>query len=414
MVADVARARPHLAGHRDFRRLWAAQAVSSIGARIAREGLPLAAVLVLQASPAALGLLAAARTAPSAIVGLVGGALVDRARRKWVLIGADLGRAAVLVMVPWAAMVHRLNLAEVFVAAAAIGALSDLYDIADHAYLPMLVGRDLILPANSRLSASESAAEIGGPALAGVLVSLLTAPIALLANVFSYLASAAILAGIRHPEPRRGSRDGAPDRIDLLGGVALAWRTAAIRPLFLSECVLSLFGGGFSALYVIFAINALRLTPAMLGITVAMGGAGSLIGAGLAGPVARRIGIGPALVASLSVSTVSAALIPLAAGGPWLAMAMLMAAQLIGDAFGTSALIYAKSLRQSLLPEEALGRVGGAFTAAAGLAAVTGALVGGVLGGAIGMRPTLAIVAAGMTLAAAPLAFSSLRRLREI
>lgn len=414
MASDVAGARSPLAGHRDFRRLWTAQAISSVGARVAREGLPLAAVLILHAPPAALGLLAAARAAPAAIVGLVGGPLVDCARRKWVLIGADLGRAAVLVLIPWAALVHQLNLVEVFAAAAAVGALSDLYDIADHAYLPTLVGRDLILPANARLSASESAAEIGGPALAGALVSLLTAPIALLANVFTYLASAAILAGIRRPEPRRGARGGEAVKIDLLGGLTLAWRHDAVRPLFLSECVLSLFGGGFSALYVIFAINALKLTPAMLGVTVAVGGVGSLIGAGLAGPIARRIGIGPALIASLSVSTVSTALIPLAAGGPWLAMAMLMAAQLVGDTFGTTALIYAKSLRQSLLPETALGRVGGAFTAAAGLMSVVGALSGGALGGVIGMRPTLAIVAAGLILAAAPLMFSSLRRLREI
>ena len=414
MPGNIERISESLTRHRDFMRLWSAQAVSSIGARVAREGLPLTAVLVLHAPPVALGLLAAARAAPSMIVGILGGTLVDRIRRRPVLIAADLGRAAVLLVVPWAAFNHRLNIAEVFFAAAVIGGLNDLYDIADHAYLPTLVERDLILAANARLSASESAAEIGGPALAGALVSLLTAPIALLANIVTYLASATLLAGIRHREPRPSGAKARISPAGLMAGFAIAWRTPAVRPLMLSEFTSSLFGGGFSALYVIFAIDALKLTPAMLGITVAVGGAGSLIGAALAGPAIRRIGIGPALIVSWGASAAAAMLIPLAAGGPRTAMVMLMAAQLIGDSFGTAALIYAKSVRQSLLPVEVLGRVGGAFTSGAGLATVAGALVGGELGGAIGMRPTLIVVAAGMLLALVPLLLSPLPRLRRL
>lgn len=271
MSVNIDRLAKNLNRHPNFLRLWSAQAISSVGARVAREGLPLTAVLVLNAPPSALGLLAAARAAPSMIVGIFGGTLVDRMRRRPVMIAADLGRAAMLLLVPWAAFTHRLNIFDVFVASAVIGGLNDLYDIADHAYLPTLVERDLILAANARLSASESAAEIGGPALAGALVSLLTAPVAMLANVFTYLTSAALLLGIRHKEQRPTELSGKITLARLMAGFDIGWRTPAVRPLMVSGFASSLFGGGFSALYVIFAINALKLTPAMLGVTVAVG-----------------------------------------------------------------------------------------------------------------------------------------------
>jgi hypothetical protein len=330
------------------------------------------------------------------------------------MILADLGRAAMLLLVPWAAFTHQLTILEVFVASAVIGGLNDLYDIADHAYLPTLVERELILAANARLSATESAAEIGGPALAGVLVSLLTAPIAMLANIATYLASAALLLGIRQTEPRPGERSKKVTFTKLLAGFAIGWRAPAVRPLMLSGFFSSLFGGGFSALYVIFAINVLKLTPAMLGVTVAVGGAGSLIASALSGSAVRRFGVGPALIGSWGLSAASAAFIPLAFGGPWTAMAMLMAAQLFGDLFGTAAIIYGKTARQSLLPPEALGRVGGAFASGSGLAAVVGALAGGALGSAIGVRATLLIVVCGLLLSTVPLLLSPISRIREL
>lgn len=124
--------------------------------------------------------------------------------------------------------------------------------------------------------------------------------------------------------------------------------------------------------------------------------------------------MGPSLIGSWAVSAASAAFIPLAFGGPWTSMAMLMAAQLFGDTFGTAAIIYGKTVRQSVLPVDALGRVGGAFASGAGVAAVVGALVGGALGGLIGMRPTLLLVVGGLLLSTAPLVFSPLRRIREV
>lgn len=416
----VSRAAGPLSGQSDFLRLWAAQSVSSIGALIAREGLPLAAVLTLHSGPLAIGLLAALRAAAALLVGLFTGGLVDRRRRKRILIMADLGRAAILVAIPAAAFAHRLAIAEIYLAAALVGALNVLFDMADHAYLPSLIPPRLLLAANARLAMTESVAEIGGPSLAGVLFALLTAPIAIVVNALTYLASAAILATIRSQEPPPASTGpSAPGLsptvwLDMATGFRLTFASPVVRALFLSAATSALFGGFFSALYIVFAVTRLGLSPALLGATIAVGGVGSVVGAALAGRLARRLGIGPAIAAAGLAAAAFTVFIPLAGGGRWRAAGMLMVAQLFGDALATAALIYAKSVRQSVLPPEVMGRVGGAFAAGPGALAVAGALIGGWLGQTFGVRPPLYIACAGLGLAPLWCLASPLSRLRRL
>ncbi len=187
-----------------------------------------------------------------------------------------------------------------------------------------------------------------------------------------------------------------------------------IRPLFLAALASGLFGSFFSALYIVFSIDQLHLTPAMLGLTIGVGGAGSLAGAAIASRFGARLGIGPALIGAGALNALFNLFIPMAGGAPLIAMGFLMAAQLLGDAAGTAWLIYAKTLRQSLLPPEVLGRVAGVFAAAAGLASICGALIGGELGQHLGMRPTLLIACAGFALAPLFCLASPLRRLRVL
>src|SRR5437879_1442119 len=192
--------------HGDFLRLWAAQTVSDFGARITREGLPMMAVLGLAASPAELGLLAALASGPALLVGLAAGDFVDHTARRPILIATDLARAAILITLPLAAWLHLLSMLQVYAAAALVGASSVLFDIADHAYLPGLVGKSLLTDANAKISATESVAEMGGPALAGLLFQWLTAPVAVAVNAATYVLSALLLMRIRAPEP--SSHDG--------------------------------------------------------------------------------------------------------------------------------------------------------------------------------------------------------------
>ncbi len=390
--------------HRDFLKLWAAQSVSSLGARITREGLPFAAVMSLGATPAQVGLLAALVRGPAIIVGLTGGGFVDRRRRRPILIGADLGRAAILATIPIAAWSHMLTMGQIYAVAALVGALSVVFDIADHAYLPSLIARDQLVEGNSKLAVTESVAEIGGPALYGVLFQFLTAPIAIAVNAGTYLFSAAALTAIRAREmpPTLPAHE---SRADLAGDFRLGLATALADPplctLLIMATATALFGSFFSALYIVYALRTLHLTAAMLGATVAVGGVAALFGASLARRIIDRFGLGPSFVIGAVIAAASTFLIPLAHGAPVLGMLTLMIAQLIGDSVGTVEEICGRSLRQSQVAPHLMGRVGGVFAMAPGITGIAGALIGGWLGGVIGARPTLVIACAGLTLSAA-------------
>ena len=383
----------------DFIKLWAAQSVSSVGARISREGLAFAAVMSLGATPAQIGILAALVRGPAIFVGLSAGGLVDRRRRRPILIGADLGRALILASMPVAAWLHLLSLFQVYAVAAVVGALSVLFDIADHAYLPTLIETDQLVDGNAKLAATEGLAEIGGPALYGVLFQFLTAPIAIAVNAGTYVFSAAALGLIRSAEPappRRAAQHGDSFADDFRTGVATISGNLPVAWLLVMSTASALFGSFFSALYVIFALKQLTLSAGMLGATVAVGGVAALFGAALAQPVIRRLGLGTAFVVTGLIAGLGALFIPLAQGGPLLGMVMLMGAQVVGDSFGTVTEIAGRSLRQSLVPRHLMGRVGGVFAAAPGFTGVAGAIVSGWLGGAIGIRQTLYIACAGL------------------
>ena len=382
-----------------YLRLWSAASISSVGARISREGIPLTAVLTLHAAPGAIGVLAALGAAPAVAAGLLCGPWVDRGGRRGLMIAADLSRAALLASIPICAAFHGLSLAALCLVAALVGAGATLFDMASHAFLPSIVPQDRLVDANAGLSASYSAAEIAGPGVTGLLVTLLTAPIAMAVNVVTYLASALFLAFIPKAATVSSEPPAQDERPDILGGLRIAWREPSVRALLAMTANQALAGGIFSALYILFAIRALALSPLMLGITVAVGGAGSLIGAAITPALARRIGVGPAIPLSAWATAACLVLIPLAGGGPFVAMGVLMVAQLFGDAAGTASEILMVSCRQGLLPAATLGRTAGAFAATEGVARTIGALAGGLIGETLGLRMALAIAAGGFLLA---------------
>ena len=151
----------------DFMRLWVGQTVSSVGSVITREALPLTAILVLDAQPADLGILAAAGALPALLIGLFAGVWVDRVRRKPLMIGADLGRALILVTIPAAALAGILRMEWLMTAAFFAGGLTVVFNVAYATYLPSLVRPDQLVEGNSKLGVSDSLAEITGSAGGG-------------------------------------------------------------------------------------------------------------------------------------------------------------------------------------------------------------------------------------------------------
>jgi MFS family permease len=401
-------------GHRDFLKLWGAQAISTFGARVAREGLPMAAVITLHAGPAAIGLFAALRLGSQGLMGLVAGPLADRMPKRSLLIAADLARVLVLAGVTVTALLGRLSLAEIYLAGVLLGAFSVIFDVADHAFLPALLKPSELVGGNSKLGATEAVAEVGGPALYGILFTFMAPAIAVVVPAATYLVSALLLGRIKTPgriAPK--DPDAAKERLDLAAGFKLVLTHPLVRPLWLADLTRVFFGGFFSALYIFFAVRWLHLTSWMFGLTVACGGVGALIGAVMAPRLTRTLGVGPTILITGAVGGAMIFLVPLAAGAPIVAMAFLCGAQLFGDGLQTVAEIGTVSLRQSVVPPEDLGRAGGAFASGAGFMGVAGALGGGWAGVALGPRETLYIAAAGITAASLFIALSPLWRVRE-
>jgi len=385
--------------NRDFLLLWSAQGVSAVGSRITRTALPMAAILVAGAGAIDLGLLAVALTLPRALFAWLGGGWVDRHRRRPVLIGADVVRAVALLAIPVAAWLHMLSMPLLYAIAAITGVATVLFDLADHVFIADLVGREQLLDANGKRESVDAVAEISGPALGGALVAWLTAPIAIAADTLTFVVSALLIARIRKEEKIVASQAGTSFIADVRIGIHVVWRDPAVRALFIAAATMTLFGSFMASLYTLFALRDLGLTPTELGIAIGCGGIGALAGAMAARRAAERFGPRRTLIGSLALGAAMQVLIPLAPPVPWIAMTFLIATQLLGDGVLTVYLINETTLRQRLLPPEALGRAAGTFQVANGLLTPVGAIVGAVLADGIGIRPTLWLLAIGYGLA---------------
>jgi MFS family permease len=400
---------------RDFRCLWIAQAISKLGSHIGYAGLSFAAILLLDATPAQMGMLTALETAPVLVVGLFAGVWVDRSRRRLLMIVADVGRAVLLATVVVAALAGLLGLTHIYVVAALTGILTLFFDLADRSFLPRVVPRDQLVEANSRLAASESVAEMGGPALGGALVQWLTVPFAILLDSLSFLASALFLGAIRVTEPARARPDDGNEQgvwEEFGAGFRVVWRDPRLRTLGLCDAANSFFGNFIGTLYGLYLIREHGLTPALVGVAVSVGGVAALLGALIAGPVTRRFGLGRTLVGTRLIDGAVGFLLPLAAGPKLVVIAMIMGSQFLGDIPGAIHRINEASVRQTLIPHELLGRANAAMDLLARGLAPLGALAGGVLGELIGMRATLFVAFTGIVVADLVLLASPLRKLR--
>jgi MFS family permease len=396
----------------DSLKLWIGQFISQIGSHVTREGLPLAAVLVLGATPLQMGLLNGAGGAAVLAFGLFAGAWVDRLRRRPILMVTDIGRALLLASIPAAALFHRLTMTHLYCVAAAAGLMTVLFDVAYQAYVPSLAEGSL-LDINSKLAMGESVAEVAGPGLTGILVQWLTAPIAIAVDAASYLVSAFSLGLIRTPELPPKRHESPHIFREIVAGLRASWGDPILRALLARTAHVSLFGGILGSLYVIFAVGILGISPALFGLIISAGGGMALLGALITRPLVRRIGVGPSLIGAAAISGVVCFSIPFAHGPVSLCALYLLAGQL-GDAGWTVYSINELSLRQSVAAPDVLGRVNSATQLLFHGLIPVGGLAGGALAQIIGVRPALFVGCTGFLLSTAWLIFSPIRRLREL
>jgi predicted MFS family arabinose efflux permease len=285
-------------------------------------------------------------------------------------------------------------------------------EVAQYAYVPTLVGHERLVECNSLLQVSHSAAA-AGPGVAGALVQLLSAPLAVLADAVSFLVSAALLRSIRQPEPPEREDAGLPLRRAIADGMRMLLGHPLLRAIIVVSVPISFFTSGFLAVYVLYATRELGLGPATIGPIFAAGGVGAVSGAMLARWAADRFGVGPAMIGGWVLAAAGTLLVPLAAGPAVVVVAMLAVSKAFEGITDTVANIHQWSLRQVVTPDHLAGRVtaGHRFTVYG--ASAVGALAGGALGGMVGLRPALLVCAVGALLSPLPAVFSALRRLRE-
>jgi MFS family permease len=416
MDENEALMRPRFTGlwrHRDFLKLWGAQTTSVFGTQLASLAYSLTAVLTLQATPVQMGLLNATASASAALVGLFAGVIVDRVRRRPLLIGADLGRGLLAATIPLAFALGVLHIGQLYFVRFLFGALSMLSEVAHMAFLPSLVERRQLLEGNSKLSATDSVASIAGPSLSGVLVQLLTAPIAILVDVVSFVVSAFFVWLIRTPEPEP-TAERRSVRSEIREGLQVVFGNPILRPMSQGIALHFLFVLVISTIFILYAVRDLHIGPLLLGIVLAAFGPGFLLGALAAGRVARRYGVGRAMIGAALLNACAVTLIPLAGGPLLVTVSMLVAAHFL-LALGIQVHgINLMSLRQAITPHRLQGRMNASFRVVNVCAMMSGALVAGVLGEAIGLRATLAVGACGMFLPFIRLLLSPVRDLKEL
>jgi len=195
------RDRKGLWGHPEFPKLWIGETISLLGSQVTVLSLPLAASIVLQATPFQMGVLGASQTIPFLLFGLVAGVWVDRLRRRPIMLIADVGRAVLLTTIPIAAVLGMLRLEQLLIVAFAVGVLDVFFGLAYASFLPSVVRREELSEGNAKLALSAEVARVAGPGLAGILVQVLSAPIAVAVDAASFLVSAFALTRIKASEP---------------------------------------------------------------------------------------------------------------------------------------------------------------------------------------------------------------------
>jgi MFS family permease len=382
---------PVLLRDRVFRRYWSASTISMFGDQISGLALPLAAVLALHAGAFQMGLLTALEWLPSLLFGLPAGAWVDRrGRRRRTMIAADLGRAALFASIPACYGLHVLTLAQLFAVMFGAGTLSILFNVSDGTLFTSIVAPERYVDGQSLVYGSRAMSFVGGPSLGGILVDLLSAPVAIGADALSFLGSAFFLSRIRPAEPPGDRGPGS-----VLAGARFIVGSGIVRASLIAVATVNFFNLMFNALYLLYAVRVLHIRPGVVGVLLGMAAVGGLLGSLLTKRLSVRIGVGWVYAAGALLFTAPLTLWPLAHGRMPLVLAMLFTAE-FASGFGVMLLdISIGAIFAAVIPDTLRSRVTGAFQAANYGTRPLGALLGGLLGTWYGLRPALWVATLG-------------------
>ncbi len=402
-----------LSANRAFRLLWAGQSVNELGSFISMVALPLLAVSHLNASTLDVGALEAVQWIPAVVIGLPAGALVDRSHhRRHIMMAANLGQAAALASVPVTAAAGVLSLFTLLAAAFAAGLFGVFFQTAYSPFLRAIVPPDQLVAANGRLQSSWSAAQVSGPAIGGVLVQVIGAANAVIADAASFLISLVSLWAIRADEPLTSAPSRQSVRTQIRGGLHHLGADPLLRTMAIVGALANLLLTAIGAVEIVFLVRSVGVTAGGVGVLLATSGIGGLAGALSASPIERWLGTPLTARSALACTAPFALLIPLTYRGAALVFFALGA---FAASFGISVVsIMFASLRQATCPPHLLGRVGASSQLLTAVTIPVGAIAGGILGQHIGNRSAILVGAIAYTAVGLAASMSPLRRAPEL
>lgn len=370
-----------------FGRIWFATGATSVGAQMAQLAVPLLAVLSLHASPAEVGLLGAAQWLPFLVIALPLGVLVDRRRRRPLMVTAEIVRAAATAGIIVLGVTGLLSLPTLWILATVTGCGTVLYDIAYQSLLPSVVPLERLDTANSRLQATEATALVAGPGAAGMLVQLVGALPTLGVTAVGSLLSALSLVRVGEPPRRHTGRDTSAVR-ELLDGARFLLRDRVLTGLLGFSAISNPFAQWVTLLFLIDAVRRLHLSSGQVGLVLAIGAVGTLLGAACGPAIGRRLGPLRTILLTSAVDPVVFFALPAAEpewGIPTLIIVLSGAFAVNGYAVGLDTVIVT-TIRQRRTPEALRGRVNAANRLVSYGTIALGAAIGGLAGDLLGVR----------------------------
>jgi len=382
-----------------------------VGDQVTMVALPLTAVFTLDVTSTQLGFLAAAGLLPNLLFSMHAGAWVDRrGQRRKTMIMMDAGRAVLLGSVPAAYFFGFLTLAQLFVVAFLVGSMGVIFNVATQGLFAAVVPRERYLEGMSLSRGTYSFSWVAGPSLGGLLVQALSAPIAILADVASFVGSGFLLRFAAADEPEGDQSQ----RGRIREGLAFVRRTPTLMAKFVAGVALNLFYSIYFALFMLFAARELHLSAGLIGLALSAGAVGALVGSMLTNRVVKRIGLGVTFVLGSLVYPAALILVPFAGGPAWKGFVLFTVAEFLSGAGMMLLDIPGSTIQQAITPDRFRARVQGAYQAITYGARPGGALLGGLLAGQLGLRPVLVLAVVGGVLSAIPLFTSPIPHMRDI
>ncbi len=401
----------------NFLRFWFGETLSLLGTQVTNLALPLTAITAFHATDEQVGILRFLQLAPYLVLSLLFGVWADRVRRRHVMLAANLTRMVLLTLIPVLYRLHTLSMAPLLIIACAIGVASVLFDVSSMAYVPTLVKDPKhYVEASAKMGISISSADVAGPGLAGVLVSALSAPVALIVDAFSYLISVVSLLLIRRThEPRPGP----PTTMrhlptEMREGLRWVLANPILRALALIGFCCNFSMITVWTMFLLYGTHDLHLSATTLGGIFATASVGGLIGATISQKIIGRFPLGRVYVIAQSALLLGPALIALAIGPKPVMVGMFIASFFTSYlGLGVAGVIIV-SLRQTITPQSMMGRMTAAFRTLLFGGGALGGLFAGYLTGPIGARGALTVAAIGSAAVVIALVVSPVSRLHRL